>query len=207
MIGAIASTAAGLASSIIGGVKAGKEKRKAELALKNEQQLNENLFNKEYYSDPLERSDNAALLKRLRTMIDNQTRRTSATAAITGATPESVIAAQEKSNEVLSNAMGNIAAMNSQYKTNVMNRYLNQRNSLYNQQQGTAGQNIQSWTNYMQNGLGTMANGALSIGKSLLDKNETAGLKGSLGMEVNPMPSSYSNIIIPKVKIPTKFGE
>lgn len=203
MIGAIASVAAGLASSIIGGVKAGKEKRKAEMALQNEQQLNENLFNKEYYSDPLERSDNAALLNRLRTMLDKQSKQTSATAAITGATPESVIAAQENSNNTLSDAMGNMAAMNSKYKENVMNRYLSQKNSLYNQQQGMYGQNAQSWTNYMQNGLGTMTSGAASASNTQLNGNG-----GTEPSQVKYLQSpSNPGVTVPKVKLPTKFGE
>lgn len=203
MIGAIASVAAGLASSIIGGVKAGKEKRKAEIALQNEQRLNEDLFNKEYYSDPLERSDNAALLNRLRTMLDKQSKQTSATAAITGATPESVIAAQENSNNTLSDAMGNMAAMNSKYKENVMNRYLSQKNSLYNQQQGMYGQNAQSWTNYMQNGLGTMTSGAASASNTQLNGNGGAGYSP---VEYLQSPSN-PGVTVPKVKLPTKFGE
>lgn len=203
MIGAIASVAAGLASSIIGGVKAGKEKRKAEMALQNEQRLNEDLFNKEYYSDPLERSDNAALLNRLRTMLDKQSKQTSATAAITGATPESVIAAQENSNNTLSDAMGNMAAMNSKYKENVMNRYLSQKNSLYNQQQGIYGQNAQSWTNYMQNGLGTMTSGAASASNTQLNGNG-----GAEPSQVKYLQSpSNPGVTVPKVKLPTKFGE
>lgn len=203
MIGAIASVAAGLASSIIGGVKAGKEKRKAEMALQNEQRLNEDLFNKEYYSDPLERSDNAALLNRLRVMLDKQSKQASATAAITGATPESVIAAQENSNNTLSGAMGNIAAMNSKYKENVMNRYLSQKNNLYNQQQGMYGQNAQSWINYMQNGLGAMTSGSASASNALLN-NDSRTEPPQVKYLQSP---SNSGVTVPKVKLPTKFGE
>lgn len=193
MIGSIISGVAGLASGIVGGVKAGKERRKAEQALKDEQAFNESIFNKEYYSDPLERSDNAALLSNLRRMLDKRDKQTAATAAIMGSTSESVVAANEQSGETMSNAMGNISALNSRYKDNVMNRYLNQRSNLYNQQQGVSAQNAQGWSNFMQNGLGAMASGVSSF--------NNANVNQPLQAPAN------QGVTVPKVKIPTKFGE
>lgn len=202
MIGAIISGAAGLASSVIGGIKAGKERKKASRALRDEQQFNENLFNKEYYSNPLERSDNAAMLKSLRGMLDKQTRQSAATGAVMGSTPEAVMASKEQANETLSNAAGNISAMNSRYKDNVMGRYLNQRNNLYNQKQGVTEQNAQSWTNLMQNGIGTMMGSASSMGRAVLDGASALGTPGGyIQAPSNP------GVSVQRVKVPTKFGE
>ncbi|RHJ77706.1 hypothetical protein [Parabacteroides sp. AM08-6] len=169
MIGAAITGGLGLLGGLFGGIKAAKQRKKAQRALNEEKTYNENLFNKEYYSDPLERSDSAALLRNLRKELKERSKSSAATAAVIGATPEAVLADKEAGNKIISDTMSNLGAMNAQYKDNVMNRYLNQRQNLYNQQQQINGQNAQSWTNFMQNGLGTAINSAGSIDVSILN--------------------------------------
>jgi hypothetical protein len=127
------------------------------------------LFNREYYADSMNRSDNQALLRNLRGLLNEQAQRSRQSAAITGATPEQQIAQQAAANNTLANAAGNISALNSRYKDNVMNRYLNQRQNLYNQQQGMYSQEAQSWTNMMQNGLNLATAGAGSAIQKILN--------------------------------------
>lgn len=203
MIGAAIAGGLGLASGLFGGIKAAKQRKKAQRALNEEKTYNENLFNREYYSDPLERSDSAALLRNLREGLKERSKRTTATAAITGATPEAIVAEKEASNNTISDTMSNLGAMNAQYKDNVMNRYLNQRQNLYNQQQQINGQNTQSWTNMMQNGLGTAINSAGSIGKSILNSATPGSTPGSTPLQAPAIPS----VSVPKISYPTKFGE
>lgn len=203
MIGAAIAGGLGLASGLFGGIKAAKQRKKAQRALNEEKTYNENLFNREYYSDPLERSDSAALLRNLREGLKERSKRTTATAAITGATPEAIVAEKEASNKTISDTMSNLGAMNAQYKDNVMNRYLNQRQNLYNQQQQINGQNTQSWTNMMQNGLGTAINSAGSIGKSILNSATPGSTPGSTPLQAPAIPS----VSVPKISYPTKFGE
>lgn len=203
MIGAAIAGGLGLASGLFGGIKAAKQRKKAQRALNEEKTYNENLFNREYYSDPLERSDSAALLRNLREGLKERSKRTTATAAITGATPEAIVAEKEASNKTISDTMSNLGAMNAQYKDNVMNRYLNQRQNLYNQQQQINGQNTQSWTNMMQNGLGTAINSAGSIGKSILNSATPGSTPGSTPLQA----PAISSVSVPKISYPTKFGE
>lgn len=199
MIGAAITGGLGLLGGLFGGIKAAKQRKKAQRALNEEKTYNENLFNKEYYSDPLERSDSAALLRNLREGLKERSKSSAATAAVTGATPEAVLADKEAGNKTISDTMSNLGAMNAQYKDNVMNRYLNQRQNLYNQQQQINGQNAQSWTNFMQNGLGTAINSAGSIGQTLLNKT----VPGS-----TPLPEpAIPGVPVPKISYPTKFGE
>lgn len=160
MLGAAISAGAGLLGGVIGGIGAGKARRKAQSALNAEKTYNDNLFNAEYYSDAMNRSDNASLMRNLRTLLDDQTKKTNATAAVTGATPEMQMAQKAAANQTLSNAAGNISALNSRYKDNVMSRYLNQRQNLFGQQQNIHSQEAQSWTNMMQNGLNSLGAGA-----------------------------------------------
>ena len=199
MIGAAITGGLGLLGGLFGGIKAGKQRKKAQRALNEEKTYNENLFNKEYYSDPLERSDSAALLRNLREGLKERSKSSAATAAITGATPEAVLADKEAGNKTISDTMSNLGAMNAQYKDNVMNRYLNQRQNLYNQQQQINGQNAQSWTNFMQNGLGAAINSAGSIGQTLLNKT----VPGSTPISEPAIPG----LPVPKINYPTKFGE
>lgn len=163
MIGEIISGVAGLASGVFGGIKAGKARKKAQASLNQEKTFNENLFNKEYYADAMERSDNVSLLKNMRDMLTQQNKQVAATSVITGGTPEAAAVQKESVNNVLAKSAGNIAASNSYYKDNVMNRYLNQRQNLFGQQQNIYNQNAESWTNMMQNGINTAVSAAGSM--------------------------------------------
>lgn len=169
MIGSIISGAAGLIGGVIGGIGAGKARKKAQAALNAEKKANENVFNRDYYSDAMTRSDNASLMRNLRTLLDDQTKKTNASAAVTGATPELQAAQKAAANQTLANAAGNISALNSRYKDNVMNRYMNQRNNLSAQQQGIHQQAAQSWSNMMSNGLNLATQSAGAIGGDLLN--------------------------------------
>lgn len=153
MLGSAISAGAGLLGGLFGGIKAGKERRKAQRALDEEKKYQEDLFNREYYADPMERSDNAALLRSLREGLKERTRQSAGVAAITGATPEAIVAEKEAANNAIADTMSNLGAINQQYKENVMNRYLNQRNNIARQQQQIYGQSAEGWTNMMQNGI------------------------------------------------------
>lgn len=163
MIGSIISGVAGIASGIAGGIKAGKARKNVINSINEEKSFNQSLFDKEYNTNAMDRSDNAFLINNLRKMLNDQTNRTQATAAITGATPEAMMAQKEQANDVLANTAGNISQMNSQYKDNVMNRYLGQRQNLANQMQGMYSQEAQGWSNFMQNGLGAVSGAAAGL--------------------------------------------
>lgn len=166
MIGSIISGAAGIASGIFGGIKAGKARKQAQASLDQEKAFNENLFNKEYYADAMERSDNVSLMKNMRDMLTQQNKQAQATAVITGGTAEAAAAQKEAANGVLAQSASNIAASNSSYKDNVMNRYLGQRRSLFNQQQDMYNKSAESWSNMMKNGLSA----ATSAGGGILSE-------------------------------------
>ncbi|MDR2914948.1 MAG: hypothetical protein LBV74_08980, partial [Tannerella sp.] len=69
MIGAAISAGAGLLGGIFGGIKAGKARKKAQNAMDQEARDNTALFNREYYADSMNRSDNQALLRNLRGLL------------------------------------------------------------------------------------------------------------------------------------------
>ena len=108
-IGAIAG-GLGLATSVICGINAGKARKRQQQALNAEKEVVENNFNKDYYQDYTQRSDNQALLKNLKDNLMQNSKAEAGRAAVTGATPEAVAAAKQQASDTLANATGQIAA-------------------------------------------------------------------------------------------------
>lgn len=76
------------------------------------------------YSDPLQNSENQAALRQARELLKSNTNRVAASAAVTGATPETVALQKAAANEALEDIAADIAARSTQYKDNAMQNYL-----------------------------------------------------------------------------------
>lgn len=190
-IGQAAKGVVGLGSALFGGIKSGKERKKAAKALKQSQEeidkekaFNDILFNREYYQDFLQRSENQAALKMLRDRLKRQNEATAQTAVITGATPEATAKQKEISNEAYGNVVSSVAANSSSAKDSVMNRYLNyrrglnlQKSGLYNQEMNLHNQSARQFANLMQNGLNTLSSSFTGDGNG---NNGLADVLGSL---------------------------
>ena len=90
-----------------------------------------------------------------------------ASAAVTGATPEAVVAQKQANNEIIADAASGIQANADAYKNNVKSLYLNQQNAL---DQARLGQSAMS-----ERGYAGMAGGALQTAGSLLGNSKLAG--------------------------------
>ena len=77
------------------------------------------------YSDPLHNSENQAALRQARELLKSNTNRALASAAVTGATDESVALQKAAANESLEDITADIAAGGTQFKNNAMQNYLN----------------------------------------------------------------------------------
>ena len=147
MIGAIVGAASSLASGIAGGIKARKAARKANAVLDKQAKENEDWFNRRYNEDYTQSAEAQAALTKARELADEQYRKASGTAAVVGATDESVAQAKKAAGEVISDTASGIAtnatarrdAVESQY-LNTKNNISNQRLSIYNQQAANATQ-------------------------------------------------------------------
>lgn len=139
----IASAIIGGAGSLVGGIMSGIQNRKNRKLVDKQLRENENLYNRDYYQDILSRSDISGLLGQARDRYAEAGRQATRTAAVTGATPESVAATKKANAEAYANAVSNVAAQSSVIKDNAQNRYLNTKNqlvgSLMNQNAGSAG--------------------------------------------------------------------
>lgn len=76
------------------------------------------------YSDPLKNSENQAALRQARELLKSNTQRALASAAVTGATDESVALQKAAANEALEDITADIAAGSTQFKNNAMQNYL-----------------------------------------------------------------------------------
>ena len=78
-----------------------------------EQKLSQldSLFNRNYYSNILDRSDVRGLLGNLREQMSETTRNLKNKATITGATPETVVTVQKSQNQAYGNAVSQIQSV------------------------------------------------------------------------------------------------
>ena len=97
-----------------------------------EQKLSQldSLFNRNYYSNILDRSDVRGLLGNLREQMSETTRNLKNKATITGATPETVVTVQKSQNQAYDNAVSQIASQAATWKENTLQNYLSARSAL-----------------------------------------------------------------------------
>ena len=161
---------------IAGGIKARKAARKANAVLDKQAKENEDWFNRRYNEDYTQSAEAQAALTKARELADEQYRKASGTAAVVGATDESVAQAKKAAGEVISDTASGIAtnatarkdAVESQY-LNTKNNISNQRLSIYNQQAANA---TQAANQGLQAGMGLVgadAQAHLDKGKGLFE--------------------------------------
>lgn len=151
----------GVASSLFGGYKAGKERKKMSNQIKSWESENKAFYNSQALGDYTQRADAQNAIRQMREQLDRQTKRATNTAAITGGTVEQTAVAKDSANRALGNATSNIAAVGQQFKDRVTDQYMGRKQQLQGMQyQNTAGK-ASSYENLMQSGLNTAA-GALS---------------------------------------------
>ena len=90
----------------------------------------DSLFNRNYYSNILDRSDVRGLLGNLREQMSETTRNLKNKATITGATPETVVTVQKSQNQAYGNAVSQIASQAATWKENTLQNYLSARSAL-----------------------------------------------------------------------------
>lgn len=112
----------GFLSSLFGGGGA-YDKSIADLEAAKSKELA--YYNRLAHADPLHNSENQAAIRQARELLNDNTRRIAASAAVTGATDESVAMQKAAANQSLENITAGIAANSSQVKDNAMQNYLN----------------------------------------------------------------------------------
>ena len=158
----------GLAQSVYGGIKASKEAKRQRKIIGQEQAKNEAWYNKNYHQDYMDRADAKSQMNRVRDFMDRRNKQAEALAAVTGATPEAVLAQKEQSNDALAQTAGNIAQNADAYKDQVQARYDDKANALTQAQLGQSQMSEQGAANMAAGGINMMGSalGGLSGIKS-----------------------------------------
>ena len=123
-VGPAIMAAGGILSSWLGKKSGDGERKKAISDLETAKDRELSYWERLAYSDPLQNSENQAALRQARELLMANNRRAAATAAVTGATDESVALQKAASNEALEDITADIAARGTQQKTNAMQNYL-----------------------------------------------------------------------------------
>lgn len=150
-IGSLIGIGAGILGNIFGGIGSAKQRQKAQTQLNKQIKENENIFNRDYYQDILNRSDVQNILRNTRNRIADANKIASNTAVVTGATPESVAAQKKNYAKAYSDLVSNIASQSSLLKQQAQNRYLANKNILLGQQADLYNDRASQWGNVASN--------------------------------------------------------
>lgn len=120
------------------------------------------LFNRNYYSNMLDRSDVRGLLSDMREQMTQSTQNLKNQASITGATPEAITATQKAQNQAYGKAVSQVASYATNWKENTLRNYLTARNALEEYYQPVK-------SNYMNNILGNSFSSTLNTLRSMFN--------------------------------------
>lgn len=123
----------------------------------------DNWFNRQYYSDITKRTDVQNMLRLLQENQQQQAKRDDAIAAVTGATPEAKLAAQDSRNKSYADALAEIASNASMLKDTYLQNYMAQKMGMTNPEYGIRSNMSNQWgqagTNLFKSGASLLGSG------------------------------------------------
>jgi hypothetical protein len=158
---ALALSLAGGVASQIGSANANKKRQDA---LDTQRNSDNAWYNKEYYTDEIDRTENKSMLRTLAEKLKEQNKQAQATAAITGATPEMALAQQNNSNKTYADVVNKIAGRASQRKDMITQQHRADVRSEFGMQDALDAARGETWKNLGTNAAGLGANAIGSMG-------------------------------------------
>jgi chromatin segregation and condensation protein Rec8/ScpA/Scc1 (kleisin family) len=162
MIGAIIGAVGGLASGIAGGIKSAKAAKEQQKLIDEQERKNDAWYNRNYYQNYLDSAEAQAAMKRVENTLKKQNQEARATAVVTGATPESVVAQQQANNEILDDVTTSLASQATARKANIDAVNMENQNNIMNMRISQNQANEKGSSQLMENGLGIIGS-ALSM--------------------------------------------
>jgi len=150
------------------------EIRRQEGILKENHNEQKQLFDKQYYTNIMDRTDVQYALKKLREEQETERKRQAAQNAINGATEEAQLAGQDSLNKSMADSMARIASQANILKDGYMSNWQNYLQNYYAQRLGLSDK-IAGVHQGMSNQWSQMASGAFKSGGAMLG-NGMAGL-------------------------------
>lgn len=166
MIGSVIGGVLNLGSSIAGGIASSRAKRKADRMLTEQKQRNQAWYDRNYNQNFTQRSDAQNVINRTREMLQERSQRSAATNAVMGGTDEAIAMEKEAQNQAVAQVTSNIASQADNYKDRVEQTYMNNDNTITQQQVGNQQQHAQN----IGQAAGGASAGAAGIVGSIFDK-------------------------------------
>lgn len=161
MIGAAIGAGLSVAGGIIGGRAAAKAAKAANKIVDQQMTDNQNWYDKRYNENFLQRSDAQQALNYAREQARDLYSRAEGSAAVTGATDESLALQKEAGNKMLADTTSNIAAQADTYKQGIENQYMSQKSARINKRIGILQQKAQGIASAVQ-GVSAAGGGMMS---------------------------------------------
>ena len=140
IIGGVGSAVAG----IVGGNATRKAAQRNAKILSEMEDRNKAWYEQQYNSNFLDRSDARAAINKTRELLNERYKNAEASAAVTGATDESLARQKEAANETVADVTANIAERADAYKEQVRANYEAQQDAIDQQKMGVNNQRAQA---------------------------------------------------------------
>lgn len=154
IIGGIGSAVAG----IVGGNAARKAANRNQRLIEEAENESKAWYDKQYNANFLDRSDARAAINQTRELLNERYKQAEASAAVTGATEESIARQKAAANETLAQVTSNIAERADAYKDAVRANYEDQQDAIMQQKMGVNNAKAQA-TAQAASGLANAAQG------------------------------------------------
>ena len=185
MIGSIISAVAGLGSGIFGAIESSRNAKLAQDQMRERDDFNRAMFNRQYYQDALSRNDTQNFLRTLRNDMRQAVEQQNNAAVITGQTPEAIAATKEANAKAYADAIAGIDATNSARKDQALATHQAAQNQAFADWAKNYNQQSQNWSNFASQAFGIGMQGVAGVADGLY-KPATAA---------TPTPTATNDII------------
>lgn len=144
LIGGILGGVGSAVAGIVGGNATSKAAKRNAKILNEMDERSKAWFDKEYNSNFLDRSDARAAIQETRELLNEKYKDAEASAAVTGATEESIARQKAAANDAVADVTTNIAQQADAYKQQVRAQYESQQDSIAQQRMGVNNQKAQA---------------------------------------------------------------
>lgn len=164
LAGALAGGGLSILGSAIGGIFGAKARRAQKKRIEQEQRENEDWYNRRYNEDATQRADAQRMLNTVNESIKARNKEAAGTAAVMGASTESVAASKAANNAALSDTASQIAAQGAARQDAIESQYNANKSALsdqLNQLDENRAKNIAAATTGLFGTAGDIAGGIL----------------------------------------------
>lgn len=177
MIGALIGGALALGSSIFGGIKASQAAEEAKGIKEAQKRKNQAWYDRNYYEDPTQRADAQRVLTETTERMRQRNKAAEGTAAVAGASEESVANTKASSAQAMAEAASQIAARGEARKDSVDQQY-RERDAALDDQLAAIEQNRAANIAKAAQGVGSAA-GSLAMGLDGMNSPDTSATNGT----------------------------